>query len=195
MDFDHQQKLLDTKIRYLGILEEKLAAFGKINTPAHIIMEHQDVKKEISVLETEIENEALAKIAKCFDRPAFITPFSQESSMPDFKQAISDTIQVLNTGIYRLRDGTVIEKIPSRHEIKNEQVKQVLAEITDSLVYLRTKFEAFVSSGEIRFGGSNDSYIISSPTASLEMNKIRASILNKVRSFYSKFRPLNNDRF
>ena len=45
-------------------------------------------------------------MAECFDRPAFDTPFRDESNVPDFKKAITDTIEALNTGIHRLRDGT-----------------------------------------------------------------------------------------
>jgi hypothetical protein len=45
------------------------------------------------------DDEALAMIAKLFDRPAFYTPIHQESNLGDFKQAITDTIQALGTGM------------------------------------------------------------------------------------------------
>ena len=43
-----------------------------------------------------------------FDRPAFYTPIHAESNLGDFKQAITDTIQALGTGIWKARDGHVI---------------------------------------------------------------------------------------
>ena len=43
------------------------------------------------------DNEVLALIGRLFDRPAFYTPFHQESSIPAFKKAVTDTIEALNT--------------------------------------------------------------------------------------------------
>jgi hypothetical protein len=43
---------------------------------------------------------------------------TQESNMSDFKQAITDTIQALGTGIWKGRDGHVIDRIPSRHIVE-----------------------------------------------------------------------------
>jgi len=48
------------------------------------------------------DEEILALMAGLFDRPAFYTPFHQESSIPAFKKAITDTIEALNTGVHRL---------------------------------------------------------------------------------------------
>jgi hypothetical protein len=47
------------------------------------------------------DHEILGLMTRAFDRPAFRTPFHGESSLPAFKQAITDTIQVLNTGIWQ----------------------------------------------------------------------------------------------
>lgn len=49
------------------------------------------------------DHEIIGRLSLIFDRPAFTTPFHAESSVGDFKQAISDTIEALNTGIRRLR--------------------------------------------------------------------------------------------
>lgn len=56
---------------------------------------------------------ALQLMAAVFDRPAFRTPFRQESSLPAFQQAIEDTIGALNTGVWRTREGDEIRRIPS----------------------------------------------------------------------------------
>lgn len=136
------------------------------------------------------DNEILELFARCFDRPAFITPFMSESSLPDFKKAITDTIEVLNTGIYRLRDGTIISQIPSRHQIKDKQARVVLSEIVDKLTELRNSFDIFSRSGEIRHCSCNNPncpvYFIN-PNAAYNMDGIREQILKLYKSIYPKF--------
>jgi hypothetical protein len=67
---------------------------------------------------TMSDDDALALMAKLFDRPAFYTPIHQESNLGDFKQAITDTIQALGTGVWRTRDGQLLGRIPSRRSLK-----------------------------------------------------------------------------
>ncbi len=62
----------------------------------------------------------IKELVNCFDRTTFQTPFYREVSIPDFGKAITDTIEVLNTGVHRLRDGTLVKQIPSRHQIQNK---------------------------------------------------------------------------
>lgn len=57
------------------------------------------------------DDDALGLIARLFDRPAFYTPMHAESNLGDFKQAITDTIQALGTGIWKARDGQNIARI------------------------------------------------------------------------------------
>lgn len=92
----------------------------------------------------------LQQMRELFDRPAFTTPFRQESSIPDFKKAITDTIEALNTGIRRLRDGTEIGRMPSRHDVRNEQARASLAHVVQLLVDIRTEFDTFMRSGVLR---------------------------------------------
>lgn len=68
--------------------------------------------------------EVLQQMAVVFERPAFQTPFHQESSLPAFQTAIEDTISALNTGVWRARDGSVIRKIPSVHHLRDPQIKE-----------------------------------------------------------------------
>ncbi len=96
------------------------------------------------------DDEILALMAECFDRPAFTTPFMQESSIPDFKKAITDTIEALNTGVRRLRDGTEIGRIPRRSELKDPAKRAALARVVDSLVALRAEFDSLIRSGDLR---------------------------------------------
>jgi hypothetical protein len=70
------------------------------------------------------DNNILATMAKLFDRPAFYTPIHQESNLPDFKQAITDTIQALGTGIWKARDGQTIARISSRHQLRDDTLRK-----------------------------------------------------------------------
>lgn len=136
------------------------------------------------------DHEILSLFAQCFDRPAFKTPFTIESSLPAFKKAIDDTIEVLNTGVHRLRDGTVIRRIPSRHNVQDAKAKTFLSEIVDKLVQLRSQYDDFLKSGDIRACGCNQSecpvFMLSS-RACWTMDKIRMEILQMFRSIYPEF--------
>ena len=133
------------------------------------------------------DQEILSLFAQCFDRPEFRTPFRGESSVPAFKQAITDTIEVLNTGIHRLRDGVIVRRIPSRHNIQDKETKLVLSRITDKLIELRSRFDQFISIKEIRPCGCDvpDCPIyMSSPAASRTMDQMRKQILDLFRTVY-----------
>jgi hypothetical protein len=96
------------------------------------------------------DDEILALMAECFDRPAFTTEFRSESSIPDFKKAITDTIEALNTGVRRLRDGTEIGRIPRRAQLNDPAKRAVVEEVVGLLVELRARYDEFVASGDIR---------------------------------------------
>lgn len=95
------------------------------------------------------DTETLALMAKLFDRPAFYTPISEESSLLDFKQAITDTIQALGTGIYKARDGHIIAHIPSRHQLKDPRTSKQIQEVEKALAKLRARFDELIKSGAI----------------------------------------------
>ena len=88
-------------------------------------------------LNTESDKAIIDLLAECFDRPAFTTVFHREVNIPHFEKAITDTIEVLNTGIHRLRDGTFIRNIPTRHQIADIQLKANIADIYKLVVKLR----------------------------------------------------------
>jgi hypothetical protein len=83
------------------------------------------------------DDEALALMAECFDRPAFTTEFRSESNIPDFKKAITDTIEALNTGVRRLRDGTEVGRISRKAQLKDPAKRAVVEEVVGLLVELR----------------------------------------------------------
>jgi LmbE family N-acetylglucosaminyl deacetylase len=59
------------------------------------------------------DEQALSMLAGAFDRPAFRTPFQQESNLHAFQQAIDDTIRVLSTGVWQTREGAEIHRLPA----------------------------------------------------------------------------------
>jgi hypothetical protein len=122
-------------------------------------------------------------LISAFHRPAFTTPFHQESSLPAFRQAIGDTIQGLNTGIWLTRDGKEIGRLPSRHQLASQTLRDVLDQVVAELVQLRARFEELVRDGEIRPCGCGirdcDVFFFSS-IAAKEMDALRNIILGRI---------------
>lgn len=145
------------------------------------------------ILESEDfdDDKLLSAYASCFDRPAFTTPFHNESNLHHFKKAISDTIEALQTGIHRLRDGTIIKRFPSISEISNSRLKEGLKEIVTDLQKLRAAFDGLMKVGEIRpCGCGNDDcpvHMLSSK-ACHEMDNMRKRILQSFHQLNPKFK-------
>lgn len=154
-----------------------------------------DTPKELGALVQSLnpanDQEILSLMAGLFDRPAFYTPFNSESSIPAFKKAITDTIEALNTGIHRLRDGTEIRRIPSRQQISSPKIKQALADVEKMLCELRARYDEFVKTRDIRPCGCTDpdcpTFMISGHAAT-EMDMLRERILH---AFGRIYRPFN----
>lgn len=96
------------------------------------------------------EQEAGGLVAQLFDRPAFNTPFHGESSLPAFRQAIGDTINALNTGIWRDREHAIISRIPSRKSFPNVKVQNALHECVSALNVLRMTFDEGLRTKQIQ---------------------------------------------
>ncbi len=96
------------------------------------------------------DTEILEQMSACFERPAFTTPLYAEVSFPDFKKAITDTIEALSTGVWRLRDGTIIRRISPRSELKDPAKRAALGEIIDGLVELRYAYTTLETSGKVK---------------------------------------------
>lgn len=135
-------------------------------------------------------SEALPVLARLFDRPAFTTPFKEESDLPDFKQALTDTIEALNTGVRRLRDGTVLEPVPTRHDVDDPRVRDVLGAIESKIRKLRAEFDGFHTTGEVRpcgCGKPDCPVFMIDPAAAQAMDALRTEILDAYRSVYPGF--------
>jgi len=136
------------------------------------------------------DTKLLSAYASCFDRPAFTTPFHLESNLHHFKKAITDTIEALQTGVHRLRDGTVIKRFPSISEISDSHTKQTFREIIIDLQKLRAAYDNLVNSNEIRLCtcGQDDCPVhFFSQRACQEMDLLRNNILDKLKRIYPQF--------
>lgn len=151
---------------------------------------HRELLNFTEVITPQTDDEVIGLMAGLFDRPVFYTPFNQESSIPAFKKAITDTIEALNTGIHRLRDGTEIRRIPSRHAIQSPATKNILSQIERMLVELRGIYDEGIKNGEIRLCGCNDPdcpVFFVSPRTANEMDRLRKEILDTFRRLYPAF--------
>lgn len=139
------------------------------------------------------DEEMLAAFAKVFDRPAFYTPIHQESNLEDFKQAITDTIQALGTGIWKARDGHLIDRIPSRHQLKSGALRTKIQAVEKALSRLRAKYDEMIRSGVLRRCGCDNPscsvYFFNPYDAAHELERLRHEVLSTFREAYPAFRP------
>ncbi len=136
------------------------------------------------------DQEALERFIPCFDRGAFYTPFRMESSMPDFHKTMKQTIGVIGNGIRRDLDGTVIERIKSRHEFTNKNIATALARIQRMVEDIRGRFEQFVKQSEITDMPLKDSPIhvySATPRARQTMDALRRDVLDAFRALVPSF--------
>jgi hypothetical protein len=143
------------------------------------------------VADSEPANDAavIERIIRVFDRPAFTTPFQQESSLPAFRQAIGDTIQALNTGVWQTRDGKEIERLPSRHQLASEILRDELSVVVHDLTELRARFDQFIRDGEIRpcpCGKDDCPVFFLSSAAAHRMDSLRTRIISRVHALHRK---------
>lgn len=147
-----------------------------------------DLIKYVKALDATNDKDIIDLLSECFDRPAFITPFYMESNIPDFEKALTYTIEVLNTGVHRLNDGTIIRTIPSRHRLSESKLKTSLGTITQSVVKLRDNFMDLKKRKEIKPCDCNEvdcSVYMLTPEACEIMDKAR----NEIFKLFKKIKP------
>jgi hypothetical protein len=134
--------------------------------------------------------DSLALMAKLFDRPAFYTPIHAESNLADFKQAITDTIQALGTGIWKARDGHLITRIPSRQQLQDEVLRKQIQAVEKALAKLRARFDELTGSGVIRHCNCGKAdcpvYFMAQETAQ-ELERLRSDALRLFRGAHPAF--------
>lgn len=136
------------------------------------------------------EAEGLRLLARAFDRPAFYTPFRSESSLPAFRRAISDTIEAINTGIYRSRDGTIIGRLPSKNDFRSQQVRGQLDSMVRKLNRLRVIFDDGIRNGSVQPCGCHQPdcpvYMVQ-PEVARDLDRLRRDILASARRILPGF--------
>lgn len=149
-----------------------------------------DIRKFIDDFPDLSDADALQLMAAVFDRPAFRTPFHQESSLPAFQQAIEDTIGALNTGVWRTRNGDEIRRIPSVHNLKDRGIRTTLEKVVRHVDDLRRIFVAGLRAGEIKPCGCGEpdcpTFELSKRSAD-QLDAARYKVLTMFRSVYAPF--------
>jgi hypothetical protein len=79
--------------------------------------------------------------AQCLDRDAFRAHFHEERSYVDFDDAMEDTIIALNTGYWRMRDGTLIQRAEGKSHVIHPAWRAKLDQIADILLNVRRRFQ------------------------------------------------------
>ncbi len=77
---------------------------------------------------------------QCLDRPAFRTHFDVETSFSAFDRAMEDTLIALNTGYWRMRDGTLIERRKGKACVVNSKWRENLERIVTIVEEIRQRF-------------------------------------------------------
>jgi hypothetical protein len=150
----------------------------------------EELKVLVSSAGEENDEQILSLMARLLDRPAFYTPFQSESSIPAFRKALTDTIDALGTGVHRLRDGTEIRRIPSRHQLSSSKARLAVAEVERAVSQLRSTYENFLLSGDIRECGCKQPdcpVFMVSHAAAREMDRLRERILREFKEVYPPF--------
>lgn len=132
------------------------------------------------------DEEGLRLVARVFDRPAFQTPFQKESSIAAFRQALSNTVEALNTGLWRARDGAHIGRVPSKNDFNSADVRAALGMAVTRIIELRGIFDdAERQRHVVRCACSQpDCPVFTADLAVVqEMNRRRLEILEELRRF------------
>lgn len=149
-----------------------------------------EIRKFVDDFPHLTDAEALALMAAVFDRPAFRTPFQEESSLPAFQQAIEDTIAALNTGIWKMRDGAEIKRIPSIHHVQDAHLRKVLAQVIRQVDALRRLFVTRLRDGTVKHcacGQKDCPVFMLTHDVAKELDQARHQVLAAFRSIYPRF--------
>ncbi|MCK6483016.1 MAG: hypothetical protein L6R00_02640 [Phycisphaerae bacterium] len=150
----------------------------------------RDLVQAVSKLKPLDDRERMTQIARIFDRPAFQTPITMESSLPDFKKAVTDTIEALKTGLWRTRDGLLIDRIPTKHDLSDRALSRGLAEVEAGLVRLRATYDELVRQKEIGPCGCADvrcPVFLVSPSGAQRLTEARNAVLRRFAQVYPDF--------
>lgn len=150
----------------------------------------EDLRRFVDDFPDLTDEDALQLMAAMFDRPAFRTPFQAESQLPAFQQAIDDTIEAFNTGVWRTRDGLEVRRIPSRHHIRSSSTRAVLARVVEQLDATRRLFRARLADGSVEHCGCGEPacpVFMVTESAARDLDRARDSALRTFGSLVPGF--------
>jgi hypothetical protein len=167
--------------------ELKEGDFGNIK---RLIQELPDMKSFVISkrpdLPRELDNEKLREMEPVFQRRAFTTSFTDETSLLGFYQAISDTIIALRTGKRRDVHNKPLNDIPTLKDFNDPGNKEALQDIIETLDGLLTLYTRYLKSGAIV--QTRGSLPTVTRLANLKMNTLRRKALKTFKSIYPDFR-------
>jgi hypothetical protein len=131
------------RLRAEPLLQRFISGTEFPNSPA-------DLRKFVDEFPDLPDADALNLMAAVFERPAFNTPFHEESSLPAFQQAIEDTIAALNIGIWRTREGDMIRRLLSLHTLKSPALRDGMDQIVRLVDEVRSTFKRRLTDGSIK---------------------------------------------
>lgn len=97
------------------------------------------------------DKELILFYAQCLDRPAFRTHFHNELSFADFDRAMEDTLLALNTGYWRTRDGTVIDRSKGKVHLINSEWRRKVDQVAEIVEEVRRRFKEALGLDEMLF--------------------------------------------
>lgn len=137
------------------------------------------VVKALPLTDAETAGALLANL----DRPAFRTPFQQESSLPRFRLAIVETIAAINGD-----SSPGAASLPSKLDVNDPAIRSALDTIVEKLVALRSSFDDLQRSNEIKPCDCPDPdcpVFTLSETAVKEMDRRRSALLAAAQAISS----------
>lgn len=154
-------------------------------TPKEIKKYQAQLERFIAQALPQSDEDVVKNLLQIIDRPAFRTRFQEESSLPRFKVAITESIAAINTG--RLPDGT---QSASKTDLRDPELRAALDGIVERLVALRAAYDDLLRRKEIQPCGCDDPecpvHMLSSE-AVLEMDRRRYDLLMAVNELAPSF--------
>jgi len=95
--------------------------------------------------------------------------------------------------IERFRDGHLIDRIPSRHDLKSDILRTKIQAVERGLSRLRAKYDEMTRSRVLRHCRCNNpncpTYFFDPPDAARELERLRRDVLTAFRDAYPAFKP------
>lgn len=155
-----------------------LKEISKLSTTK--IQDVVDLMKKDIIPKTDVESslkhsdsEALETYRNYFDRPALKDDWLAESEYSSFKNALTDLISLLNTGIIKNQSVT-----KSRFQIDGDSIKNDLAPIAEQLRCLRQLFNCHVRSGDINIDANSNNFKVNDKSD--VFNNLKTSIIKEL---------------